>query len=141
MFWKEACCSLRNKLLVYNAVIRTKLLYGLETLELPTSQTSRLEAFQLKGLQKILNMVTTFVDRNNTNEEVFRRANQQLAPSSQEKAICSLQTILQERRISLVDKIVIILFEPLPLNETQQLLWKLFIGVLVAQENSGPLKA
>ena len=106
MFWKDVCCTLRNKLLVYNAVIRTKLLYGLETLELSTSQISRLEAFQLKGLRKILNMVTTFVDRNNTNEEVFRRANQQLAPRSQEKAICSIQTILQERRISLVGHIL-----------------------------------
>ena len=56
MFWKEACCWLRNKLMVYNAVIRTKLLYGLETLELPTSQNSRLEAFQLKGFRKILKM-------------------------------------------------------------------------------------
>ena len=71
--------------MVYNAVIRTKLLYGLETLELPTSQISRLEAFQLKGFRKILKMVTTFVDRNNTNDEVFRRANQQLAPCSPEK--------------------------------------------------------
>jgi len=106
MFWKEACCSLRNKLLIYNAVIRTKLLYGLETLELPISQISRLEAFQLKGLRKILKMVTTFVDRNNTNDEVFRRANQQVAPSSPEKTICSIQTILQDRRISLVGHIL-----------------------------------
>ena len=53
IFWKEAQCSLRNKILTYNAVIKSKLLYALETLEIPTSLLSRLEAFQLKGLRKI----------------------------------------------------------------------------------------
>ena len=53
IFWKEAQCSLRNKILIYNAVIKSKLLYALETLEIPTSLLSRLEAFQLKGLRKI----------------------------------------------------------------------------------------
>ena len=61
MFWTQACCSLKNKILIYNAVIRSKLLYALETVEIPTSQISRLEAFQLKGLRKILGMVTTYI--------------------------------------------------------------------------------
>ena len=51
IFWKEVQCSLRNTILIYNAVIKSKFLYALETLEMPTSLLSRLEAFQLKDLR------------------------------------------------------------------------------------------
>ena len=106
LFWKQACCSLKNKVLIYNAVIRSKLLYALETVEIPASQISRLEAFQLKGLRKILGMVTTFIDRSNTNAEVFRRANLQVALRGQEQTIQSIQSTLQQRRIALVGHIL-----------------------------------
>ena len=106
MFWTQACCSLKNKILIYNAVIRSKLLYALETVEIPTSQISRLEAFQLKGLRKILGMVTTYIDRSNTNEEVFRRANLQVAPRGQDQTIQSIQSTLRQRRIALVGHIL-----------------------------------
>jgi hypothetical protein len=47
------------KLLVYNSVIVSRVLYGLEPLE-PTETIGRmLDAFQLKGLRKILNLHTT----------------------------------------------------------------------------------
>ena len=51
------------------------LLYGLDTLEIPSALLSKLEAFQLRGLRKILNVNTTYIDRRNTNAEVYRRAN------------------------------------------------------------------
>ena len=35
---------------------------------------SKLEAFQFRGLRKILNMPTIYIDRRNTNAEVYRRA-------------------------------------------------------------------
>ena len=79
IFWKEAQCSTRNKILIYNAVIQSKLLYALETIEIPVALLSRLESFQLKGLRKILGMTTTYINRANTNEEVFRRANLHIA--------------------------------------------------------------
>ena len=41
---------------------------------MPQSAIARLDVFQLKGLRKILRMETTYVNRANTNEEVFRRA-------------------------------------------------------------------
>ena len=55
---------------------------GLETLE-PTEAAGRLlNTFQLKGLRKKLKLHTTFVQRNNSNEYVCRRANETLnAPS------------------------------------------------------------
>ena len=54
VFWKQAQCSTGNKIGIFDAVVKSRLLYGLETLEIPKSQMSRLEAFHLKGLRKIL---------------------------------------------------------------------------------------
>ena len=53
---------------------KTKCWYGRNP---PSAPISRLEAFQLKGLRKILGTVTTYIDRSNTNEEVVRKANLQ----------------------------------------------------------------
>ena len=75
MFKKNTNCSGRWKLVVYNSMIRFKLLYGMDTVELTNSLLSRLESFQLRGLRKILGMNSTFIDRRNTNAEVCRRAN------------------------------------------------------------------
>jgi hypothetical protein len=74
LFWGHSNCSLRRKLAVQKAVIETKLMYGLEALQLPQTAISKLDVFQLKGLRKILRMETTYVNRANTTEEVDRRA-------------------------------------------------------------------
>ena len=107
IFWRHAQCSVRNRLQVFNSVIKSKLLYGLETLEIPSAQMSRLEAFHLKGLRKILGMQTTFVNRANTNQEVFRRAN--IAIQTRQNPTCTIQKIselLGQRRIALVGHIL-----------------------------------
>ena len=75
-------------------------------MEFLLSQISRLEAFQLKGLRKISGMVATCIDRSNTNEEVFRQANLQIAPRSPDQAIRCMQAILQQRRLALVGSIL-----------------------------------
>ena len=54
------------------------MLFGLESAELQNSAMKALDTFQLKCVRKILKMKTTYVDRSNTNEEVYRRANAQL---------------------------------------------------------------
>ena len=75
-FWKNPSCPTKFKLLVHDAVIRSKLIYGLDSLCLTAADVSRLNTFQLKGLRKILNMKTTFVDRSNTNNTVLAAASQ-----------------------------------------------------------------
>lgn len=62
------------QLIIYDAVVRSKLLYGLETLHLTQSMAKKLDVFQLKGLRKILGWETTFTNRMNTNERVYHRA-------------------------------------------------------------------
>ena len=75
IFWKKATCSVKWKLNVYNAVVLTKLAYGLETLQFTTAQGNPLDAFQQRGLRKILGIAPTYIDRSHTNEEVIRLAN------------------------------------------------------------------
>ena len=61
-------------MIIYHAIIKTKLLYGLETLVLLPSHKKQLDAFYLRGLRQILGMNTTFVDRSNTNYRVYLNA-------------------------------------------------------------------
>ena len=61
------------------AVLRSKLLYGMETAQLNEPQMKRLDLFQLKALRKVLKLPTTFVSRGNTNDKVFADASAQIA--------------------------------------------------------------
>ena len=78
--WKHTSNPTRCKLLVYDAIVRSKLMYGLESAQLNDSIKKRLDAFQLKGLRKILQIQTTYMDRSNTNEYVHRRAEEEANP-------------------------------------------------------------
>ena len=49
-----------GKLIVYDAVIRSKLMYGLESLQLIKEIRKSLDASQLKGLKQILKTKTTW---------------------------------------------------------------------------------
>ena len=60
---------------MYDAVIRSKLTYGLEAVQVNDSLNKKTDAFQLKGLRQILGLQTTYVNRANTNEHVFSTAN------------------------------------------------------------------
>lgn len=59
--------------------LKAKLLYGLESIELPQGVLKKLQTFQVKGLRQIMGMTTTFGQmqqgsaRTNTNEEAFRQ--------------------------------------------------------------------
>ena len=74
LFWGHSDCSIRQKLLVYNAAVRSKLMYGLESLELVSSLQQKLDVSQMKGYRKILRLQTTYVNRDNKNEFVFEKA-------------------------------------------------------------------
>ena len=62
-----------TKNVVFNAVIRAKLMYGLESVQLNQTELQKLNTIQLKCLRRILNMTTTFVNRENTNAKVSRK--------------------------------------------------------------------
>ena len=66
--WKLEKCRRRTRIKYWNAVIKTKLTYGLHTMHLTKGQETRLNAFQLKGYRKILKIDTTYINRKNTNK-------------------------------------------------------------------------
>ena len=71
-----------TKLKYYNAVIKTKLTYALETMQLTQAQLRSLDTFQLRGLRNILKLKTTYVDRENTNKRVIKAAEKILYPDN-----------------------------------------------------------
>ena len=107
LFWRHSDCSIRQKLTVYDAVIKSKLLYGLETAQLNGAATSKLDAFQLKGLRKMLKLNTTYVDRTSTNETVFRLANEALDGGSTGKQITKISEEYESRRLRLFVKVLL----------------------------------
>ena len=108
VFWFNANCNKKSKMLAYNAVMVSKLLYGLESVE-PTDATGSLvKKFQLKGLRKILKLRTPFIQRQNTHEYVYRRANEVLnAPADGDgRKIKPLTEVLEQRRFKLLGHVL-----------------------------------
>ena len=70
LFWRHSTCNIRFKLIVTQAVLFAKVLYGLESAELPATALKALDVFHLRCLRKILKMTRTYINRANTNEEV-----------------------------------------------------------------------
>ena len=87
IFWRLCDVKIAFKITVLDAVIRSKLLYGIDSAQLTPSNQRRIEVFQLKGLRKILKMTTTYVERNNSNAEVFRKANEAIKQETPENKI------------------------------------------------------
>ena len=106
LFWRHSNCPLRFKLTAMDAVLKSKLLYGLETAQLNPSDIQKLDTFQLKGLRKILKITTTYVNRANTNEYVFEKANQELRNEDHANAIIKFSESYLKRKLLLFQKIV-----------------------------------
>ena len=74
IFWHKSDVPESWKLQVLDAIIKSKLVYGLETIELTPVQCNRLNAFQNKCLRRALQIPPTFIDRGWTNEKVLELA-------------------------------------------------------------------
>ena len=53
MLWKHSDGSVKEKLIVYDAVVRSKLVYALESLQINDDLKRKMDAFQLKGRVRI----------------------------------------------------------------------------------------
>ena len=73
-YWKASNASTKWQLIIFDAIIRSKLLYGLETVHLTTAMLKKIDAFQLRCLRRILQMAPTFINRANSNTAVLQRA-------------------------------------------------------------------
>ena len=73
--WTNAQITQFWKLVVYNAIIRTRVFYTLETLELTQGQRRLLDTLYYRGMRRILKKRATFIDRTWTNERPLNLAN------------------------------------------------------------------
>jgi hypothetical protein len=113
-YWKASDASKKWKLLTFDAVIKSKLLYGLETTELPKSCKKRLDAFQIKGLRRILGQKHTYWDRSATNEkilelateEAFRKGSAKHIAKNADRKIELFSSALKKRRKKLLGHII-----------------------------------
>ena len=60
---------------MYDVVIRSRLVYGMEIINIPKNISNMLNAFQLRGLRKVLNMQSTYITRSNTNVREIQTVN------------------------------------------------------------------
>jgi len=106
-FWRKSSCPDKFKLNVFDAVLRSKMVYGLDTVELPPSLIEKLNVFQLKGLRKILKMDTTFINRANTNKKVFQKANDIKNPKKTPgKNIKTFRNYIEDKQEALLKHLV-----------------------------------
>ena len=76
LLWSKANTSTKWKLQVFNAIIKTKLMYGLETIQPTQNEMDKIDAFQIKCIRRILRIPPTFIDRSQTNWTVRDTASQ-----------------------------------------------------------------
>ena len=105
LIWKTRRCTIPWKLRVFNAVIRSKLFYSMETMVLTISQQKTLDTFFYRALRRILSSPSTYVVRQWPHARVLRRA-QHLAKHPRHPNICKgpipFSTYYQNRRIKLL---------------------------------------
>jgi len=107
IFWREADLPIIFKLRVYDAVVKTKLLYGLESAQLNKTNIAKLDVFQLKGLRKILKMKTTYVERENSNELIYKLAwEKSIIPGKEGKNIVPLSQVYRSLKIKKLIKVI-----------------------------------
>ena len=73
--------------IIYDAIIRTKLIYGLESTALNQITIRKINAFHMKGLRKICNVPSTYLTENRkyTNEYVLEKINEIYQKDAKEK--------------------------------------------------------
>ena len=74
--WSDNQISTAWKLVVFNAIIRSRVFYTLETLELTPSHQRTLDTLYYRGLRKILHKPATYIDRTRTHDRLLTLANQ-----------------------------------------------------------------
>ena len=63
VFFHNADNTVARKTPMFNAILRAKMMYRLETLAMNTRVLNKLETFQLKCLRKILKVPITDIDK------------------------------------------------------------------------------
>ena len=97
--------SVTRKLQMFNAILRSKVMYGLETLAMNQSIKEKLDTFQLKCLRKILRIPTTYVNREFSNAHVRSQVNQKLK-EAKKKSMITLSEYHKRTRIAYLARLI-----------------------------------
>ena len=90
-FWKRSTLSKRKKILMYEAIVTSKLMYVLDATPLTTGDYNSLNACFFKGLRQILGLKTTYgqmfseEERSNTNKKLMEEVNKELGNKGPKK--------------------------------------------------------
>ena len=95
-----------RKIQMFNAILRAKVMYGLETLVMNTAIKNKLDVFQLKCMRKILQLPTTYINRSYTNEHIRTQISNKLKDSNR-KPLTTLSTYHQRMRIKHLQQLII----------------------------------
>jgi len=106
VFFRHGNCTFAKKLEVFNAVLVSKLLYGLESTVLNQSLLKRLDAFLFKGLRKMLHIPTTFVDRTYSNAHILEKTNSVLSEAGAKELVLLSEAHSKRRRVLLAKLVV-----------------------------------
>ena len=106
-YWKATRATKRWKIILYDAIIRSKLLYGLETIHLTPALAKKLDAFQYRGLRKIMGMSSTYINRANTNQRLLAAASDAAFPNPGDtRKVLPFSRYHEERRAKLLGHIL-----------------------------------
>ena len=98
--WKKAPVSKKWKLIMYDAVVGTKLTYALETIPLSDADKNRIDSFHIRGLRKILRIQHPYWSRV-SNDEIYRRASEGL-----DKPITKLSKRITKMQVKLLGHVI-----------------------------------
>ena len=89
LFWRHSDCPTHVKVYTADAVLRTKLLYGLEPAQPIPSVLKKLETFQLKLLRNKPKIDTIYTNRVNSNGSIFNKVNTMMVEEGRKKRVRS----------------------------------------------------
>jgi hypothetical protein len=100
LFWNKTRTSIKWKVQIFHSIVKSKMMYGLETIQLNLTDQKKINSFQVNGYQRILHIPPTYIDRTMTNDhvkyQIWNRLNTQIKmPSS-----------MWQRKISLLGHII-----------------------------------
>ena len=98
--WGKSRASIKWKIRVYDAVIVAKLMYGLTSIPLSKADANKIDAFQMRGVRKILKVKHPYWSRI-SNKKLLEMANEKLGNEQDKNCLRKLSSRLIERQIVL----------------------------------------
>ena len=105
-FWLHSNCPAKFKLIAADAVIRTKILYGFDSAKLGETELKRIDTIQLNIFRKILGLKTTFVNRENDNNKIWKDVNEKVTAEGKKKRIISFRKAYKKARLKTIATII-----------------------------------